>query len=68
MFKSKREKLMCFEQIKEARNRVAAKLKNLENTDNLLELTLEELSAISGGNGVDPKVKTWCGAGCDKRL
>ena len=32
MSKQKREKLMSFEQIKEARNRVAAKLKNLENT------------------------------------
>ena len=59
---------MSFEQIKEARNRVAAKLKNLENTDDLLELTLEELSAISGGNGENPEVETWCGAGCHKRL
>ena len=66
MSKQKRSKLMSFEQIKEARNRVAAKLKNLENTDDLLELTLEELSAISGGNGKKPQddIETWCGSGC----
>ncbi len=68
MCQSKREKLMSFEQIKEARERVAAKLKNLENTDELLELTLEELSAISGGNGGNPEVETWCGSGCYKRV
>ncbi len=62
MSKQQREKLMSFEQIKEARERVAAKLKNLENTDDPLELTLEELYAISGG------VETWCGSGCHKRL
>ena len=43
MSKPKREKLMSFEQIKEARDQVAAKLENIENTDALLELTLEEL-------------------------
>ena len=46
MSKQKREKLMSFEQIKEARNRVAAKLKDLENTDNLLELTLLDLRIV----------------------
>ena len=40
---------MSSEQKKEARERVAAKLENTKNTDDLLELTLEELSAISGG-------------------
>ncbi len=40
---------MSSEQIKEARDRVAAKLENTENTDDVLELTLEELYAISGG-------------------
>ena len=40
---------MSSEQIKEARDRVAAKLENTENTDDVLELTLEELTAISGG-------------------
>ncbi len=64
MFKPKREKLMSFEEIKEARDRVTAKLETRENTDDLLELTLEELSAISGGNGGNSKVETWCGSGC----
>ena len=68
MCQSKREKLMSFEQIKEARDRVAAKLKNLENTDDPLELTLEELSAISGGNGGNPEVERLCGSGCYKRV
>ncbi len=43
---------MTFEQIKEIRARVAAKLRNINNTENsddVIELTLEELSAISGG-------------------
>ena len=43
---------MSFEQIKETRELVRAKLAQLnkrENTDDVLELTLEELSAISGG-------------------
>ena len=65
MFKPKREKLMSFEEIKEARDRVTAKLETRENTDDVLELTLEELSAISGGNGEKYEVETWCGSGCD---
>ena len=42
---------MSSEKIKEAQQRVAVKLNQLENTDDVdvLELTLEELSAISGG-------------------
>ncbi len=66
MSKPKREKPMSFEQIKEARDRVAAKLENRENTDDVLELTLEELSAISGDNRENSKVETLCGSGCYK--
>ncbi len=43
---------MSSEQIKKTRERVRAKLAKLnkrENTDDVLELTLEELTAISGG-------------------
>ncbi len=45
---------MSSEQIKETREQVRAKLAKLnkrENTDDVLELTLEELTAISGGVG-----------------
>ncbi len=43
---------MSSEEIKKTRARIAAKLNQLENTDDvndILELTLKELSAISGG-------------------
>ena len=68
MSKPKREKLMSFEQIKEAGDRVAAKLENRENTDDVLELTLEELSAISGGSstGSEDAAPPLCGSGCYK--
>ena len=66
MSKPKREKLISFEQIKEARDRVTAQLENREKTDDVLELTLEELSAISGGSstGSEDVAPPWCGAGC----
>ena len=40
---------MSFEQIKEVRNRIASQLENAENSEEILELTLEEISLISGG-------------------
>ncbi len=56
---------MSSEQIKEARDRVAAKLAKLnkrENTDDVLELTLEELTAISGGvmEGDQQSIQSCC--------
>ncbi len=53
---------MSFEQIKEASDRVAAKLENTENTDDVLELTLEELTAISGGvmEGDQQSIQSCC--------
>ena len=65
---------MSLEQIKKIRARIAAKLENLDNaqdtaqdTDELIELTLEELYAISGGRSKG----SWhfdhpCGPGCYK--
>ena len=58
---------MVFSLVIEARDRVVAQLENIENTDDVLELTLEELSAISGGKGKEFSggEPTWCGSGCD---
>ena len=64
------EKLMTFEKIKEIRARVAAKLRNIDNTENsddVIELTLEELSAISGGRLKESEpTEVPCGSGCYK--
>lgn len=64
------KKLMTFEQIKEIRARVAAKLRNIDNTENsddVIELTLEELSAISGGRLKESgPTEIPCGPGCYK--
>ena len=65
---------MSFEQIKKIRARVAAKLENLDNaqdtaqdTDDVIELTLEELSAISGGRLKESEpTEVPCGSGCYK--
>ncbi len=62
---------MSFEQIKKIRARVAAKLENLDNaqdtaqdTDDVIELTLEELSAISGGSLKGAWPSHPCSTGC----
>ena len=53
---------MSFKQMQEIRNHVSAQLATIENTDDVLELTLEKLSAISGGH-FD---RIPCGFGCYK--
>ena len=41
---------MSCEEIKKVQKQVVAKLENLENAEDILELSLEELTAISGAN------------------